>query len=98
MNQVFETETFTKLFDACDHSEQIWIDKMRDQLQENLRVGKPLRFDWLREKKFGVKRLYYLINESNQKAVLVAFGPKKKQQPIITHIVVNKARYLHIIA
>ena len=79
-------------------SEKEWIDKMRDQLVINLRVGKPLRFDWLREKKLGVKRLYYLINEKNQKAVLVAFGPKKEQQHIITHIIINKERYLKLIA
>ena len=59
MNEVFETETFSKLFETFEFSEKEWIDKMRDQLIINLRVGKPLRFDWLREKKLGVQRLYY---------------------------------------
>ncbi len=36
MNQVFETETFSKLYEASEKREQIWIDKMRDQISENL--------------------------------------------------------------
>jgi len=63
-------------------------------LKVNLQVGKPLRFDWFREKKFGNKRLYYLINESSNKTVLVAFGTKKEQQNIITYIILNRERFL----
>lgn len=95
MNQVLETETFTKLFYCLDRTEQLWIDKIKDQLVQNIKAGKPLRYDWLREKKFGVKRLYYLI--SAEKALLVAYGPKKEQQTIINHVIVNKERYLKLL-
>lgn len=98
MNQVYETETFSKLYDAAEKREQEWIEKMKDQLAENLRVGKPLQFDWLREKKLDNKRLFYLINENTNKAVLIAFGPKKEQQKIINHILLNKERYLKLIS
>jgi outer membrane protein assembly factor BamE (lipoprotein component of BamABCDE complex) len=98
MNEVFETATFSKLVEACDKQEQRWIEKVKDQLAENLRVGKPLRFSWFREKKFGNKRFFYLINEKSRKAVLVAFGSKKDQQKIINHIIANKEIYLTFIA
>ena len=90
MNQVFETETFSKLYDACDHQEQSWINKIKDQLVGNLRVGKPLRYDWFREKKYDNKRLFYVINEESRKAILIAFGSKRDQQKIIDHIILNK--------
>ena len=60
-------------------------------------MGKPLRFDWFREKKFGDKRLYYLIYENVSKILLVAFGTKKVQQKIINHIIENKEIYKKII-
>ena len=60
------------------------------ELIENLRVGKPLRYDWFREKKFDNERLFYIINEDSKKAILIAFGSKKDQQKIINHIILNK--------
>ena len=98
MNSVYETETFSKLYDAAERVEQEWIEKIKDQLAENLRVGKPLHYDWFREKKFGNKRLFYLINEETKKAVLVAFGSKKEQQKIINHILINKEQYLRLLS
>ncbi len=98
MNEVYETETFSKIYEASEKSEQDWIEKIKDQIAENLRVGKPLRFNWFREKKFGGKRLYFLINENTKKAVLVAFGDKKEQQRIINHILLNKEKYLKFIS
>lgn len=94
MNQVFETEVFSKIYEACEAREQDWIDKMKVQLSELLKVGKPLKYDWFREKKFENKRLFYLINEKTRKAVLLAFGSKKEQQKIIDHILKNKEIYL----
>jgi mRNA-degrading endonuclease RelE of RelBE toxin-antitoxin system len=98
MNSVYETETFSKLYEAAEKREQEWIEKIKDQLTENLRVGKPLRFDWLREKRLGNKRLFFLINDSTNKAVLVAFGSKKEQQKLIDHIILNKEQYLRFVS
>lgn len=97
MNAVHETEAFFKLYETLEKAEQEWIGKVKDQLMENLEVGKPLRYDWFREKKLGNKRLYYLINIKSNKAILVAFGTKKEQQKIIEHILTNKERYLKVI-
>ena len=95
--QIYETETFSKLYEAMEKIEQEWIDKIKQQLTENPQVGKPLRFDWFREKKFGDKRMYYLIYKDVSKILLVSFGSKKEQQKIIEHIIKNKERYMKII-
>ena len=97
MNTVYETEAFTKLYETLEKSEREWVEKIKDQLMGNLEVGKPLRYDWFREKKLGKKRLYYLINAKTNKAVLLAFGVKKEQQKIIDHILGNRERYLKLI-
>ena len=70
---------------------------IKEKLRENLNIGKPLKFNWFREKKFGKKRLYYLTNEKNRKAVLLAFGTKRNQQDIINHIIENREDYLTLI-
>ena len=94
MNEVLRTFEFRKIYDASDKREKDFIDNIKNQLQENLNVGKPLKFDWFREKRFENKRLYYLINRLTKKAIFVAFGSKKEQQKIVDHIITNKARYL----
>jgi hypothetical protein len=97
MNLVYETETFAKIHSSSEKQEQTWIEKIRCHLQENLLVGKPLRYNWFREKKLGNKRHFYLINTNRFKAILVAFGTKIEQQKIINHIIANKERYLSLI-
>lgn len=97
MNEVLETETFSKLVEVCDGTELQWIEKMKDQLAQNLLVGKPLKFNWFREKKLGNKRLYYIISETKRRAVLIAYGPKKEQQKIIDKIIADKERYLRLL-
>lgn len=98
MNEVLETEPFSEVCAALEKKEQEWIEKIKTQLAGNLNVGKPLRYDWFREKKLDNKRLYFIINENTKKAILLAFGPKKDQQRIINHIIINKERYLKLIS
>lgn len=97
MNSVYETDVFTKVYVSSEKSEQLWIDKIKDNLAENLDVGKPLRYYWFREKKLGNKRLFYIINTKSSKVLIVAFGDKKEQQKIIDHVITNKERYLKFI-
>ncbi len=97
MNRVLETETFSRLFETLEGKERAWIKKAIQQLKENAAVGKPLRFKWFREKKFGGKRLYYLVYEKSNTVLLVAFGTKKEQQKIIGCVLENKARYKRIV-
>jgi hypothetical protein len=94
MNEILETESFSKLYDACDSREKQWINKIKDKLRENLTIGKPLRFDWFREKRFGNKRLFYVVNVKTEKAALIAFGEKKDQQKIIDSVVLHMDFFL----
>tara|TARA_Y100000310_G_C20446272_1_gene698555 strand:+ start:143 stop:454 length:312 start_codon:yes stop_codon:yes gene_type:complete len=87
--EVYATDSFNKLFETLDKGEQIWIDKIRDSLEEAI-TGKPLQFSWIREKKFMNKRLYYLIDESEKKVLLISFASKKDQQKEIDYIIENK--------
>jgi len=96
-NEVFETEYFSRLFEALSEKEKEWIKRMVEQLKESSKVGKPLRFDWFREKKFEGNRLFYLIYSDLHKVLLVAYGEKKEQQKIIDEIVRNKAEYKKLV-
>jgi|SRR3989338_8551599 len=94
---IYETETFSKLYWIMEKEEKEWVNKIKIQLKSNPEAGKPLRFDWFREKKFGNKRLYYLIYKNINRILLVSFGSKKEQQKIIDHIIENKERYRKIV-
>ena len=96
-NQVLETEEFSRLFETLEKKEKDWIKKIVQQLEESFLVGKPLKFNWFREKKFGGKRLYYLVYEKTGLVLLVAFGTKKEQQEIINHVLQNKKKYMKFI-
>lgn len=95
--RVLETETFSRLFETLEKQEKGWIKKIIQQLMENAFVGKPLGFNWFREKKLGGKRLYYLVYEKSETVLLVAFATKKEQQKIISHILQNKEKYRQIV-
>ncbi|MBN1940772.1 MAG: hypothetical protein JW772_01165 [Candidatus Diapherotrites archaeon] len=92
-NRVLETDAFSRLFETLEQDEKEWIRKIIRQLGQNSGVGKPLRFNWFREKKFGGKRLYYLVYEKRNAVLLVAFGAKKEQQKIISHVLQNREKY-----
>ncbi len=93
--EIFETELFSKIFASLDKREQTWIAKIKDQLRQNPFAGKPLRFSWLKEKKFENKRLYFLVSEKTKRILLIAFATKKDQQQVIDQIVFDKEKYLH---
>ena len=90
---VYVTDTFKKVYSSLDKSEQLWIDKTKGQLEENS-SGKIIRFSWFREKKFGNKRLFYLVDEQYKKILFVAFASKKQQQKIIDFIIANMQELL----
>ncbi len=94
---IYETETFSRLYKVMEKEEKEWVDKIKLQLKDNPDVGKPLIFEWFREKKFGNKRMYYLIYKNINKILIVSFGSKKEQKKIIEHILENKDRYRKLI-
>ncbi len=83
------TETCEKTYMQCDHREQIWIDKVKEKLKQNI-SGKILQVPWLYEKKFESKRLYFIVDLFSQRILLVDFSHKKHQQIIIDEIINQK--------
>ena len=61
-------------------------EKLPQKLSENPFVGRQLTYPFLREKKIGGKRIYYLIYDDLQLVLLVAVSEKKDQQATIDHI------------
>lgn len=91
--EVYATDSFKKLFSTLTNSEQDWIKKIKEQLEEHP-TGKPLHFSWFREKKYLNKRLYFLVDEERRKILFVSFASKKDQQKIIYFIITNKDEFL----
>ncbi|MBI1973692.1 hypothetical protein HYS54_02665 [Candidatus Micrarchaeota archaeon] len=69
------------------------IKKIRDQLKENPYAGKPLGYDWFREKRLNGNRLYYLVYESLKAVLVVTMSDKKAQQLTIEAIKLALNKY-----
>jgi len=65
------------------------IFKLVDKLEQNPFVGKPLKYDFFREKKMNGFRLYYLILKDVLLVVFLDFSDKKGQQKVIDTILMN---------
>lgn len=83
---VIGTETYLKELNKWPKSDQEAAAKLPLQLKENPFVGKPLSYPFLREKRIGGRRIYYLIYEDLGLVLLVATSEKKDQQETINHI------------
>ncbi|MFC1648363.1 hypothetical protein ACFL1B_02780 [Nanoarchaeota archaeon] len=97
MNKVYELEYFSKAIESIEKDEKEWIEKIRCQLQNNLFIGKPLRFQWLREKRYHNKRLFFIINPKTNKALLISFCDKKGQQETIEQLIRTRETYFKLI-
>ena len=92
---IYTTEEFDKDFNKLDKSEQIKIKRMLKQLEEQgSKVGKPLSgLSFFREKKFGGKRLYFLIYENFLVILVISINDKKAQQATINRILLEIKEY-----
>lgn len=93
MNKVYELIYFKKRIKSISVLEKLFIEKSKTQISRNLKTGKPLGYYWLREKKFGNKRLIFIINVEKRSALLIFYVNKKDQQNSINFIVSNKDNY-----
>ncbi len=82
---IYWTGTFQKMYDSLPSEEKQWILKIEFQVKE-FPYGKVIRYFWFREKKYLNKRLYFLIDEQNQRILFVDFGSKKEQKKAIQKI------------
>lgn len=78
--KVLFSRHFSEKLSNSEKDFQLWVEKILGQLAANPYVGKPLGTKWLREKKFGKKRIYYLLYEEFNVVYLVGIS-KKKDQP-----------------
>jgi len=84
--KIFIEPEFEKDLSKLSKAEQERITKIKEQLKENPYVGKPLGYEWFREKRLNGKRLYYLIYENYVAVLIAALSDKKTQQLTINTI------------
>ena len=80
MHRVFRSDWYRKKLEKLDNQEQERVKKFEQSLKEAPYSGKPLGYEFLREKKFGGKRILFLIYEAHQTIFLVTITYKKAQQ------------------
>ena len=84
--KVYATESFYSDYNRLDKSLRDRLDKIKEQLKTNPYSGKPLGYDFFREKKLDGFRLYYLVFEKYLVVLVIAFSDKKTQQKTIDYI------------
>lgn len=87
---VYTTETFEKEASKLSSNDREIIQKIFLQLKDNPYVGDALKYRFLREKRIGEKRLYFLVYDELSAVLIVSIGGKKTQQETIDYII----RYL----
>ena len=90
---VIGTNTYLDELKKWPKAEQQIAAKIPLHLAENPHVGKPLGYPYLREKKIGGRRVYYLIYDDLKLVLLVAVSDKKDQQATIDHIKGNLGEF-----
>jgi len=94
MFRVFTTKEFDKDFDKLSGSDKERVRKILKQLKEQGdSVGKTLGRPYFREKKFGGKRLYFLIYKQLTIILAVGISDKKAQQITINKIISEIKEY-----
>ena len=84
--RILKTSVFERKFAKLSPDVQRAIEKMKDKLKENPFSGKPLRYDFFREKKLGKFRVYYLIYEEYLILYMITISEKKDQQVAINTV------------
>ena len=87
MFKVYRTNEFENLMDKLLTRENLKrIDKIEKEISEKGFTGKPLGYDFLREKGINGKRAYFLVYEEFESVLMVSISDKKAQQETIDKI------------
>ncbi|MCK4647430.1 hypothetical protein KAT24_00695 [Candidatus Pacearchaeota archaeon] len=98
MFRIFTTKEFDDNFEKLDESDKKRVRKIMAQLKEQgADVGKPLQVSYFREKRFGEKRLYFIVYSTYAIIFAVAISDKKTQQETINKIISEIKNYEEII-
>ena len=86
MFTVIGTQTYEQELDDWSKADKEAAHKLPKQLASSPLVGRSLGLPFLREKRVGGKRVYYLVYNDLNLILLVATSAKKDQQETIDHI------------
>ena len=86
MFRVFRSDWYEKKLSKLDGSEKARVEKFEQELKTQPLSGKPLGYEFFREKKFDGKRLLFLVYSEHEVVFLVTIVDKKVQQQIINMI------------
>jgi mRNA-degrading endonuclease RelE of RelBE toxin-antitoxin system len=84
--RVFVTNSFEKTLLKIKGIEKERINIIKNQILNNPFSGKPLGYNFFREKKLGGNRIYYLIYPEEKIVLVIAYSNKKDQQETINKI------------
>ena len=83
MLHIFHAAIFDKKLQKMPYEFYRWVEAIEKQLVVNPYVGDQLQVPWLREKKLGKFRVYYLIYDDLNAVYMVNISGKKNQQQVI---------------
>ena len=89
MFRIFRSDWYNKKLFKLDLSEVKRVEKFEQELKEQPYSGKPLGYNFFREKKFDGKRLLFLVYEEHKVVFLITITDKKAQQHEIDLIKAN---------
>jgi mRNA-degrading endonuclease RelE of RelBE toxin-antitoxin system len=94
MFRLFTTSEFNNDFLKLDESDKKRVRKIMNELKiKGEDIGKPLGRKYFREKKFGNKRLYFLVYKDQLIVLAVGISNKKMQQDTINKILLELKNY-----
>ena len=94
MFRLFTTSEFDSDFLKLDESDKKKVRKIMNELKtRGSDIGKPLGRKYFREKKFGNKRIYFLVYKEQLIVLAVGISNKKMQQDTINNILLELKNY-----
>lgn len=95
MYDIYHTREYDKRFEKfLSTDEQQQVQKYeKERLKENPYIGDALGPKCFREAKFGVKRVYFIINEDRFQVIMISVSNKNNQQATIDYIKNNIQKF-----
>jgi len=96
MYNILFDKQFVKEYRKLDKSLQVEGDKKLKRLKENPKqMGKPLRFfPNLYELHLRMYRIYYVVQESEIKVLVLSIGHKDEQDKYLRNLTLDKIKHL----